>query len=106
MAEIKFTTARMNEVSNRLDEIQNQLTSALKSDAESLNEIASNIQSDAIAGTLKAYADANTQKGDETVKLIQQLNEYLKVQIGNYTTTDSSAQSAISEVQGILNGIQ
>lgn len=106
MAEIKFTVQRMNEVSNRLDEISAQLTNTLKKDAEYLNAIASNIQSDSISGVLKQYAETNTQKGEETVKLIQQLVEYLKTQIGNYTGTDASAQSTISEVQSILNGIQ
>lgn len=106
MAEIKFTVARMNEVNNRLDEISAQLTNSLRSNADCLNVIASNIQSETISSTLKEYSELNIQKGEETVKLIQQLTEYLKSQIGNYTATDASAQSTISEVQSILNGIQ
>ena len=43
MGELLFNATRMNEVLNRLDEIQEQLTSASNANSEKLNSIAANI---------------------------------------------------------------
>ena len=46
MAEIKFTTERMVEVKNRIDDMIAQLNSATEEATSSIRSISSNIQSD------------------------------------------------------------
>lgn len=103
---IKFTTERMNEVHNRIGEIIEQLQTTLSADSDCLNQIASNIQSEAMAGTLKSYAESNIEKGKNTVTVLQKMDEFLMAQMTEYNETDAEAQDTISEVQGILNQIQ
>ena len=106
MATIKFTIERMHEVYNRLEDMENQLSQALKSDQESLDNIASSIQSENMATILKGYAEANVSKGEETVKLLQELGTYLEGKIQSYSATDEAGQEAINAAQNILNNIQ
>lgn len=103
MAEIKFTTERMQEVHNRMDEIVNQLQSSGNSSNEILNTIASNIQSDSIKGVLSSYVTTTNEKINETKEYLKQLDEYLVGKIGTYTSIDQAGVDSMNEVQSLLN---
>lgn len=103
MAEIKFTTERMREVHNRMDDIINQLQTSANNSNEKLNTISSNIQSDNIKGILSSYVSETIEKVNETVNDLKKLDEYLVGKIGSYQAADESGESAIAEVQSLLD---
>jgi len=106
MATIQFTTDRMNQIHNRIGETIQQLQQAFNSDQECLNNIATNIQSESMSGTLQSYAQNNVEKAQSIVTKLQKMDEFLMSQMSAYSVTDEEAQAAISEVQGILDQIQ
>lgn len=103
MAEIKFTTERMQEVHNRMDEIVTQLQTSINTSNEILNTIASNLQSDSIKGVLSSYVQTANEKISQTKQYLAQLDEYLVGKIGTYTSIDQAGVESMNEVQNLLN---
>lgn len=103
MAEIKFTIARMQTVYNRIDEIGEQLKSAMTDDAQLLNNIASNIENESISSVLIKYSEENNNSCTSTLQELNKLKEYLLNQITNYGKSDAQAQSDLTSVQSILD---
>jgi len=106
MGELQFNATRMNEVLNRLDEIQEQLNSETKADSEKFNSIASNITGDTVVSTLKSYAEKTVEVSNETIKLMNEMKEYLNGQLKQYTATEAEAKETLSDVQSILNQLE
>lgn len=104
--ELKFNATRMNEVLNRLDEIQEQLTTASNTNSEKLNSLAGNITGDAVVSTLKSYSEKTIEVSKEIINLTNQMKEYLNGQIAKYTATETHAKETISDVQGILSQLE
>lgn len=103
MAEIKFTTERMKEVHERIDDIMTQLQTSRDSSNELLNSISSNVQSDNIKDILKSYVSTSSEKIDDTLKNLATLDEYLVGKIGSYSSIDEASVESISEVQSLLD---
>lgn len=103
MAEIKFTTERMKDVHERVDEMINQLQTTINSANEKLNTIANNIQSDNIKSTLSSYVSTTDEKTKQTVEDLKALDEYLLGKIGSYSAIDESGTESMSEVQSLLD---
>lgn len=106
MAELKFNAARMNEVLNRLDEIQEQLNTATKNGSEKINSIAGNISGETVVRTLKSYAEKTIEISSETKYLLGQVKEYLNGQLQKYTQTETEAKDTLSDVQSILSQLE
>ena len=100
MAEIKFTTERMKEVQNRLNDMRSQLTE------NQLRNISGYIDSYNIKAILKGYVSNMEQIYSETLKNLNQLDGYLAGKIGSYTSIDQAGIESLSEVESILNGIE
>jgi len=103
MGEIKFTTERMREVHNRIDEMITQLNSACNSSADQLGTISGNIKSDNMSSTLNSYKDTMIQTCSDTVNNLKALDEYLVGKIGTYTAIDQAGVESMSEVQSLLS---
>lgn len=106
MGELKFNAERMNEVLNRLDEIQEQLNSATNSESEKLNSVAANITGDTVISTLKSYAEKTLEVSKDTIKLMNEMKEYLSSQLTKYTATEMEAKESLSDVQSILSQLE
>ena len=103
MAEIKFTTERMQDVHQRIDEMTTQLQNAINSANEILGTISSNIQSDNIKSVLSSYVSTASEKSTETQKNLKLLDEYLVSKIGTYTAIDQAGVESMSEVENLLS---
>lgn len=103
MAEIKFTTERMNQVNQRLDEMISQLKSSMNNANEHLNNISSNINTDKINKTLKEFVNSSKSYYYKTYNDLKALSEYLTSKIGTYTSVDEEAVQSMSEVQSFLD---
>jgi hypothetical protein len=103
MAEIKFTTGRMQDVHNRMDEIVTQLQTSISNANEILGVISSNIQSDNIKSVLSSYVTTATEKCTETQNNLKLLDEYLVGKIGTYTAIDQAGVDSMSEVENLLS---
>lgn len=103
MAEIKFTTERMRDVHNRMDEIITQLNNSINTSNEILNTISSNIQSDNIKSVLTSYVTTASEKSNETQKYLAQLDDYLMGKIGSYTAIDEAGVESMTEVESLLS---
>lgn len=106
MGELKFNAERMNEVLNRLDEIQEQLNSATNAESEKINSIASNITGDTVISTLKSYVETHVEVSNSTIKLLKEMQEYLRGQLTKYTQTEMEAKESLSDVQNILSQLE
>ncbi len=106
MAEIKFTTERMKEVQNRLNDMRSQLTAACGTAENQLRNISGYIDSYNIKAILKGYVSNMEQIYSETLKNLNQLDGYLAGKIGSYTSIDQAGIESLSEVESILNGIE
>lgn len=106
MGEIKFDAARMQEVLNRLDEIQEQLTQATNTNSEKLSSVSGNIEGELVVGTLNKYTEKTLEITEEIIKLSNKLIEYLGTQLSKYTTTETNAQESLTEIQTILSQLE
>ncbi len=106
MAEIRFTTERMKEVYNRLDDIANQLRSSVNSSNEMLTSISNNIQSDNIKTILSSYTSTAQDESLKTINNIEALKAYLESKIGSYTSVDQAGIDSISEIESILSQLE
>ncbi len=93
----------MNEVYNRIDELQEQLTTAFNTDKDLLESIASNIENETISTTLTKYAEANLESCSSTTAALDELKAYLSTKISDYSAEDTQAQSDLASVQSILD---
>jgi len=103
MAEIKFTTERMQEVHNRLDEMMGQLQTSVNNSNQILNTVASNVQSDVVKNTLSAYVNTVNEQSEQTKNYLKELDSYLVNKIGTYTSIDQTSVESLNEVQDLLN---
>lgn len=106
MGELLFNATRMNEVLNRLDEIQEQLTSASNANSEKLNSIAANITGETVVSTLKTYSEKTLTISKEIIRLTNEMKDYLNGQIKKYEATETEAKETLSDVQNILNQLE
>jgi len=103
MAEIKFTTERMQQVHQRLDDIISQLKSSINNANNHLENISKNVDTDKITKTLKKFV---TTSGDYYYVIyddLKALDDYLVSKIGTYTSVDEEAVESMAEVQSFLD---
>lgn len=106
MGELRFDARRMTEVLNRLDEIEEQLTSSINTTSEKLASIASNITGETVVSTLKSYNEKTLEVSKETINLMGKLKEFLAGQLEKYTSTETEAIDTLSDVQSILSQLE
>ena len=98
----KFDSARMQDIVNRLDEIQEQLNKNVNDSNTHLTQISSNITGEAVKTILKSFTDNNSEILAKTNTQIGNLKEYLKSKIGDYVATEEEAKV---EMNNILSGL-
>lgn len=103
MAEIKFTTERMQQVHQRLDDIISQLKTSINNANDHLDNISKNIETDRVTKTLKKFVNASRDYYYVIYNDLKVLDDYLVSKIGNYTAVDEEAVESMAEVQSFLD---
>lgn len=106
MGEIKFGIESMKQVSNEIETLKTQLSNIIENDSEQLNIISNNIESDEIKGTLTSYVETNKEKSEESIKLLNEMYEYLQTKINSYQRVDEKATNELSEVENLLKQLE
>ena len=104
MAEIRFDAARMQELSNRLDDIAEQLKSSNSLNSEYFAGIESNIKGSNVTNTLSKYRQAFENVSSDAYGLLLDVNGTLRQKISKYTETEQAAADVLTDVQSILAG--
>ncbi len=103
MSEIRFTPSRMREVCNRLDEMEEQLTTVIRNDAQSFESISKVIQNTLLSGYLKNYAAGAVETSDAIVKNLGLLKNYLANQIALYEQSNANAEESLNKINSVLD---
>ena len=106
MGQIRFDAARMQELSNRLDDIINQLAASANANNNAINTIDANINGSAVNSVLAKYKNACESVSNQARSLLLDLNGSLKTKISNYTQAEQEAADVLTDVQSILQGLE
>ena len=106
MGEIRFDAARMAELSNRIDDIANQLKTSNNAASDAINSIEANINGSEVKKGLTTYKEACDATSNQIYALLLAVNQGLKTKVSKYTQTEQDAANILTDVQSILQGIE
>ena len=102
---IRAGFAQMSQAHDTLTDVLSQLNNILSADQNTINSIASNIKSEAIAGVLTSYAEGNTQQGVELANNLRKMDEFLVQQLQLYKSANETTVDQLTSLEGLLNQI-